>query len=306
MTLLANGTIDWAKVRLLGPETEPKIGTPRILIFHTMVGNLEGTDSYFRQQGFQGDESTWGVGGPWEGASWDGVLYQWQYAGYQADAQFAGNAYADSVETADGGNPNHPWSSKQLDTLIKLTVDWCKGTKNPCQLVTSESQHGLGYHSQFHDWNLSNHTCPGQVRIGQLRTIVIPKARAILTGVPHTPAPTVQHWWVTPHPTAAQNGQMIHIPVDGTWSKLTVEATQLLTGLTGAAMDGIFGPQSRKNLQNHVGVRPDGAIGPVTVHAWKAYLKRQGFWPWPWHTIDGNWTRLLTIQHQKALNAIKF
>lgn len=299
---LAAGKIDWAKIRLLGPETEPKIGTPRVMIFHTMVGNLQGTDSMFHQGGFDGTEATWGVGGPWEGAAFDGLLYQWQLAGYQADAQFAGNAYADSVETADGGVPTHPWSSKQLATLIKLTVDWCKGTGNPCQLIAHETDHGLGYHSQWHDWNLDSHQCPGPVRIGQLRTIVIPKARAILhPSQPVAKPPAKPVYWVNPHP---KSGSMIHIPVDGVWSKLTVEATQLLTGIT--HIDGIWGPESRKNLQRGLKVKPDGIIGPITVKAWKSYLKKQGFWPYPWHSIDGVWSKRLTIQHQMCLNAIKF
>lgn len=302
MTMKADGTIDWAQVKLLGPETEPKIGTPRVLIYHTMVGNLAGTDAYFRQQGYQGDESTWGVGGMWEPGNLDGALWQWQYAGYQADAQYAGNDYADSVETADGGNPNHPWTTAQLITLINLTVDWCRWAKAPAQLITKETDRGLGYHSMFHDWNLSGHTCPGEVRIGQLRQVVIPKARSILAGEKWPPPPpppgTAPKYWVNPHP---KSGLMIHIATDGIWGKLTIEATQLVTGVM--HLDGIWGPGSRRNLQNYLGVKPDAIIGPVTVKAWKRHLKKKGFWPWPWHTIDGTWNKVLTVQHQKALNA---
>lgn len=288
---LSGGKISWAKWKPLGRETEPTI-TPRVLIFHTMVGNLQGTDSMFRQGGYDGTESTFGVGGPWEGAAFDGELYQWQFTGYQADAQYAGNAYADSVETADGGNPNHPWSSKQLETLINLTVDWCKGTKNPCQLIVHESDHGLGYHAQFHDWNTDGHNCPGPVRLGQLRTIVIPKARAILEG---KPAPRV-----TPAKPPVQHQTGPNLQVDGIFGYNTIRATQHATGAT---VDGVFGPESRKHLQRHLHVTADGDIGPITMKAWHAFLHARGFWNAP---LDGPWNRAFTAAHQKALNALKF
>ena len=44
-------------LRPLGRQSEPLIGVPRILIVHTMVGGLRGTDSMFRGQGYTGTES---------------------------------------------------------------------------------------------------------------------------------------------------------------------------------------------------------------------------------------------------------
>lgn len=290
MTLKA-GKIDWAQFKPLGSETEPVI-TPRILVFHTMVGNLHPTDRMFRVGGYDGTEATFGVGGRWSTEDTDGELFQWQVTGRQADAQYAGNAYADSVETADGGNPNNSWTTKQLNTLIRLTVDWCKGTKNPCRIVATETEHGQGYHSQFHDWNLDYHTCPGQVRIGQLRTIVIPKARTTLEGTVSKP--------IHVDPTVTT------VTVDGIWGHQTVVATQIALGFRGADVDGIFGPKTRRALQKRVGTTQDGIIGPVTIKHWKAYLKHRGYWPWAWTTVSGLWDHLLTIQHQRALNAHKF
>ena len=60
-----------ASWRPLGTQSEPRI-TPRILVFHTMVGYLKSTDSLFRGQGYTGTESHFGVGGPWDGAALDG------------------------------------------------------------------------------------------------------------------------------------------------------------------------------------------------------------------------------------------
>jgi hypothetical protein len=156
-----------------------------VLIFHTMVGHLSGTDSMFRRDGYSGTESTFGVGGPEDGH--DGELWQWQSILRQADAQWDGNAYANSVETADGGDPSRPWTPAQLDTLIRLTADWCRQTGNPCELVTAPTGLGIGYHRQFRQWNHDGHTCPGPVRERQLTATVIPGARRLLAPLKSNP-----------------------------------------------------------------------------------------------------------------------
>ena len=43
--------IPWALWRPLGPQTASIIN-PTVLIFHTMVGYLAGTESMFRQDGY--------------------------------------------------------------------------------------------------------------------------------------------------------------------------------------------------------------------------------------------------------------
>lgn len=288
---LAAGKISWAEWKPLGPETEPSI-RPRILIFHTMVGNLHVVDRMFRVGGYDGTEATFGVGGRWSSEDTDGELIQWQLTGRQADAQFAGNDYADSVETADGGNPNNPWTTLQLKTLIHLTVDWCQGLSKPPRLVASEADSGLGYHEQFRSWNTDGHTCPGAVREGQLRQIVIPKARAIIQG--NQPAP------VHVDPTRDV------VTVDGIFGHQTIVATQIALGFRGGDVDGIFGPQTRVQLQHHLGVKPDGVIGPITVKAWKFYLRGKGFYNMAPSAINGIWGHGLTASHQKCLNAHKF
>lgn len=166
--------------RPLGPQLEPKIGTPRVLIFHTMVGNLTGTDRMFRNGGYAGTESHFGVGGPWEPGDLDGVVWQWQPIDRQADAQGDGNAYATSIETADGGDPDRPWTDKQVTALVRLGVWWCQQTGHPARLVDLPTQAGFGYHSQFRAWNASRHSCPNPARIGQLKTVIIPRVASAL------------------------------------------------------------------------------------------------------------------------------
>lgn len=175
-----------ASWRPLGTQVEPRI-TPRVLVFHTMVGYLASTDTMFRGQGYTGTESHFGVGGPWDGAALDGAVWQWQSLDYQADAQNAGNAYATSIETADGGEPLRAWSSKQLDALVALGAWWCTQTGAPARLVTSTSQSGIGYHAQFSAWAPDGRSCPGRTRIAQLIDVVIPRIAAALKQTPPPP-----------------------------------------------------------------------------------------------------------------------
>jgi hypothetical protein len=168
-----------AERKPLGALTEPLIGTPRVLIVHTMIGFLRGTDSMFRSGGYSGTESTFGVGGSWDGGL-DGAIYQWGPLNRQADAQFDGNAYATSVETSDGGKTGVRWSDAQAEAIVKLGVWWCQQTGHPVRLVTSPSQAGFGYHAQFAAWNRSAHACPGTVRLGQYVHEVIPEIAARL------------------------------------------------------------------------------------------------------------------------------
>ncbi len=177
-----------ASWRPLGTQSEPRI-TPRVLIFHTMVGYLKSTDSLFRGQGYTGTESHFGVGGPWDGASLDGAVWQWQSLDHQADAQNAGNAYATSIETSDGGDPLRAWSTKQLNALVALGIWWCQQTGAPARKVTSTSQSGIGYHAQFKDWAPDGRSCPGRTRIAQLIDVVIPRIAAGLNQPPPPPPP---------------------------------------------------------------------------------------------------------------------
>jgi N-acetylmuramoyl-L-alanine amidase len=289
--------IAWAEWRPLGAITDEPPITPTVLIFHTMVGFLRGTDAFFRQQGFVGTESTFGLGGSWDGEL-DGALWQWQDMNRQADAQFEGNAYANSVETSDGGHPTSPWTSKQLESLVRLTVDWCRATGNPAQLVRAPHEHGLGWHEQFWAWNHGDHACPGPIREGQLRTIVIPRARAQITGAPQAGG----HQAVPPTgaehqaPTGAEHGSHPDgkVAVDGILGRDTTRSLQRVLHVDA---DGILGPATRVALQRHLGVRADSILGAITVKA----LQRRV------HALQtGLWDRRTTRQLQRALNAGTF
>lgn len=108
------------------------------------------------------------------GVAMDGRVVQWRDTFYQADAQAGGNDYCISIETEDGGRPETRWTPVQLDRLVEL-VGWLSVEHAiPMRLVTSTNERGIGYHRQFSSWNPNRHSCPGDVRLAQLRNELLP------------------------------------------------------------------------------------------------------------------------------------
>jgi peptidoglycan hydrolase-like protein with peptidoglycan-binding domain len=239
---------------LATPDTEPVIGTPRVFIVHTMVGNLAGTDRMFRQGGYAGTEATFGIGGPWEAPSLDGVVYQWQEIVHQADAQWDGNGYATSVETADGGNPNNPWTAQQMAALVSLGVWWCRQTGNPAVLVKTVADKGFGYHRQFPQWNHSGHSCPGDVRLRQYTHDVVPGIadRLSTPSLPPTTAYVLKRYLRLADP-------MLH-----------GDDVKRCQSKVGVSVDGYFGKVTRQHVTTYQAAHrlvADGVVGPATAHA---------------------------------------
>lgn len=250
----------FAEWRPLGAQSEPRIGVPRVLIAHTMVGTLRGTDGMFRRDGYSGTESTFGIGGDDDGAL-DGAIWQWQRLDRQADAQFDGNAYATSVETSDGGRPLTPWSPRQAEALIRLGVWWCQTTGNPARLVDSPSDHGIGYHAQFREWNLNGHSCPGSVRLAQLRTEIVPEIAHRLGQRPPAPSWTKEIIMNLPQLEHGSTG----VPVKRLQGLLCAAGSRV-------AIDGDYGPLTESAVrteQRQAGIADDGIAGRAT---WTALL----------------------------------
>jgi hypothetical protein len=163
---------DW---RPLPEATSQPAITPRVVIFHTAVGGLAGTEEHFRDN--TGIESHFMVGGPTDGAALDGALWQWMDLGREADANLDANQFAISIETSDGGDPSRPWSAKQLATLVRVG-NWLADRFNiPRRQCPAWDASGFGWHVMFgapSHWTPVAKTCPGPVRIDQLRRIVLP------------------------------------------------------------------------------------------------------------------------------------
>lgn len=189
-----------ALYRPLGTQSEPPMRSHDIVCLHTMVGYLWSTDAMFKGGGYTGTESHFGVGGRWGSDSTrglDGVVYQWQDTVYSADANLDGWHRVISIETADNApklaRDLEPWTPRQLDA-IAACVAWCCRTYDiPASLVpdSKPGRRGIAYHRQGIDpWRVAGgevwsgadgKECPGDARISQLKNVVIPRVREILT-----------------------------------------------------------------------------------------------------------------------------
>jgi hypothetical protein len=174
--------------------SQERLTTPDIICLHTAVGSLAGTDAYFRQDGYGGVESHFGVGA-------DGTIWQWQDTERIAEANYRGNHRCISIETADKGtgfpawtgSDVPAWTDAQLDALARLIAFLCRAHDIPCELIpdSKSGRRGVGYHRLGIDpWRVSGgevwstsrgKSCPGDRRIAQIPA-VIAHARQILAG----------------------------------------------------------------------------------------------------------------------------
>lgn len=198
---------------LSNTQGEPAMTGHDIGCVHTMVGYLISTDAYFRDGGYSGTESQFGVGGVWgsdEGKGVDGVIWQWQDCMFQADANLDGNPRVISIETADNAPSRAAdivqWTPKQADAIVYLLDWWCRTDthKNcpsswlchqqgiPRVLIpdTKPGRRGLAYHAQGVPgvelvpggvkWsNAEGKECPGPVRIKQFKEEIVPRVAAL-------------------------------------------------------------------------------------------------------------------------------
>lgn len=98
----------------------------------------------------------------------DGHIDQFVRTSRVAFAAFDSNTFAWQIETEDDGNPDTPLTPAQIDAL-----NWLVTQLGVPRVVASEAGHGVGWHCQYPQWNQSGHTCPGNVRIGQIKQKVI-------------------------------------------------------------------------------------------------------------------------------------
>jgi hypothetical protein len=196
--------------RPLGDQTEPSMDGHDIICLHTMVGYLTSTDAMFKQNGYGGTESHFGIGGKWGGdlaKGYDGKVFQWQDLNHTADANLNGNHHVISIETADNAPQSASnlaaWTSAQKDAIVDLVVWLCRKYSIPPILVkdSKPGRRGIAYHHQGieHSDGVDSHPgwlvsggerwssvvgkeCPGNARIKQLREEIIPRVQDILNG----------------------------------------------------------------------------------------------------------------------------
>ncbi|WP_369131856.1 N-acetylmuramoyl-L-alanine amidase [Modestobacter sp. I12A-02662] len=217
-------------------SSQPRMTAHDVICIHTMVGSLEGTDSYFTTgngAGYLGTESHYGTGG-------SGEIRQWQDTAHQADANLNGNSYVISVENADRGAPFPNWDigdGSQVPPFTEAQIEadarilawesspaahagcpstWtCRTVGIPLQLIpnTRREHRGVGYHRQgIEPWlvdggvrwsNATGKVCPGNARVAQIPRIV-ERARQIRAGVP-TPIEEIKEFDMAVLITAASS-----------------------------------------------------------------------------------------------------
>jgi len=234
----------------LGTQSEPAMTGHHLVIVHTMVGYLYSTDGMFRQGGYDGTESHFGVGGAWgsdASRDLDGAVWQWQDLGHGADANLDANRTAISIETADNA-PGLPkdiqrWTLRQAVALASLIAwlcsveahsgcptSWtCHGQGIPLALVpdSKPGRRGVAYHRQGVDpWRVDGgqrwstaygKECPGPTRIRQLSEEIIPRARQISEGDMPLESTDVVKVWDSPDSDLVEHEALDKDPVTNTY-----------------------------------------------------------------------------------------
>lgn len=121
------------------------------------------------------------------GLDYDGSIGQYIGTETRADANAGANRRADgtgavSIETASNTKASDPWTSEQVDQLIRLGVWLHQRHGIPLRICRTHSDAGFGYHSLFREWSTSGTACPGAARIKQFKEVVFPGIVARATG----------------------------------------------------------------------------------------------------------------------------
>ena len=268
-----------AAYRPLGPQTQARVQVHDIICLHTMVGSLSGTDAFFKNNGYSGTESHFGVGG-------NGTVYQWQDLDYVADANLDGNWHIVSIETADIG-PEFPrwdtndgdavpgWTDSQVEAIANVVAWCCEKYDIPVKLIpdAKPGRRGIGYHRQgvpgfmaagAEQWSKARgKVCPGDRRIAEIPQVI--GRAAELVGRPSDPQPAplgrrllfladpllrgpdvlaIQKW-------ANPRFRYANLKEDGTFGPATERFVLEFQRRTNLTVDGVVGPRTYAEMTKH-------------------------------------------------------
>ena len=254
-------------------DSQARLTSPDVICVHTMAGSLAGTDAYFRQNGYGGVESHFGVGA-------DGTTWQWQDTSRIAEANYRGNGRIISIETADKGtgfpawtgSDVPAWTDQQQAALARLIAFLCKEHSIPCTPIPDSrpGRRGVGHHRLGIDpWRVSGgelwstasgKACPGSRRIAQLPRVIV-TAQALMDGAGPPPTPSGTYCRMGDRNDRVKNLQNfmtamfrsynMYRPTGyyGIATKAGVAEFQRRTGITGSDADGtIVGPRTLREL----------------------------------------------------------
>jgi hypothetical protein len=162
-------------------DSQPAI-RPTQFIVHSIVAPWTPQRTYEYWRDSTNLESHFGLG-------YDGSLGQFIGTETRADANAAANRRADgtgavSLESASNLQASDPWTAQQVEALIRLGVWLHEQHGIPLRICRTADDPGFGYHRLFDAWNPSAHSCPGDARVAQFKTVVFPGIVARAAGAP--------------------------------------------------------------------------------------------------------------------------
>jgi hypothetical protein len=169
--------IQW---RPLPKPSTTKMSAHDVVVIHTMVGSLEGTDGYFRRL-TNGVNSHFGTGG-------DGTIRQWVDTAVRSGANGDGNYRCISIENADMGpqfpawNTNDgaavpPFTPQQIEANARICAWAHQAHGIPLELIpdSKPGRRGIG----FHRLGVPGYAVPGGELWSSARGKVCPANRRI-------------------------------------------------------------------------------------------------------------------------------
>jgi len=152
-------------------DTQPAI-VPTQMIAHSVAAPWTPQRIYEYWRDSTNLESHFGVG-------YDGSAGQFIGTETKADANMYANRRPDgtgavSVETASNDQHTDPWTPQQIETLIGIGA-WLHKTHGvPIRLCRTHDDPGFGYHRMFPQWSDGGTACPGDARVQQFHSLVLP------------------------------------------------------------------------------------------------------------------------------------
>lgn len=201
----------------------------------------------------------------------DGHIVQYMDTQVRADANRDANAFAVSIETDDNGNPDiQPWTDAQIIAIVKL-VSWVCDTHGiPKTQCPAWDKPGVGWHSMWgapSRWTPARgKTCPGRVRIEQIKTKILPALGHVpAPQPPPSIAPDVE--FLKAIAAAAQTKPVLRKGNKGKAVKDLQEHLNRSVGQQVITVDGVFGATTDRWLRTYQrdrGLPADGVAGPST------------------------------------------
>lgn len=184
--MFVDGIIDWAVQRPISVNTGGRRPGYKWLVNHIQVGYGDLFGYYNRDNGFN-SANLW--------LAQDGTLVQYASLDIITWTQADGNTYGVSCECE--GVVSEPLTYAQMNSFARLYSDLINAGKLPLHMCQSIAENGLAYHRLGgRAWSPDLHSCPGDIRIAQLPTIIDMISQGLAPEGGST-APIQEEWLMT-------------------------------------------------------------------------------------------------------------